>query len=145
MACAGLIPRIEAHASAALLFALRAHGAAAACGLRVRAGIHSGPVTSGLIGRLRARFCLFGDTVNTASRMESGGAPGCVQCSAATWALTRLPRSLADTRWLRVKGKAEEMEAMLIDAASQQAAHVIRLLDADWERSGRGMNLFKPS
>ena len=60
MVCAGMLPRLEAHASAALLFALHAHGAAAAAGLRVRAGVSAGPVTSGLVGRLRARFCIFG-------------------------------------------------------------------------------------
>ena len=56
MAAAGLLSPSEAgsarrHAAAAALFALRAHAAAAACGLRVRAGVHSGPVTSGLVGR----------------------------------------------------------------------------------------------
>ena len=60
MVCAGMLPRLEAHASAVLLFALHAHGAATAAGLRVRAGVSSGPATSGLVGRLRARFCIFG-------------------------------------------------------------------------------------
>jgi hypothetical protein len=120
---------MEAHASAALLFALRAHGAAAACGLRVRAGIHAGAVTSGLIGRLRARFCLFGDTVNVASRLESTGSPGAVQLSSATWELTRLPEELATRRTMRVKGKAEEMDVVLVDAGSPQAAEVMRRLE----------------
>eukprot|EP00934_Nitzschia_sp_Nitz4_P001016 Nitzschia sp. Nitz4//scaffold47_size129522//37125//41121//NITZ4_003544-RA/size129522-augustus-gene-0.3-mRNA-1//1//CDS//3329552779//1016//frame0 len=52
--------------------------------LGLRVGVHSGPVTAGVLRGDKARFQLFGDTVNTAARMESTGTPGKVQLSVET-------------------------------------------------------------
>jgi hypothetical protein len=52
--------------------------------LAMRAGLHSGPVTAGVLRGDRARFQLFGDTVNTAARMESTGARRKIQVSQET-------------------------------------------------------------
>ena len=52
--------------------------------LTFRIGLHSGPVTGGVLRGDNARFQLFGDTVNTAARMESTGLPNMIQVSQAT-------------------------------------------------------------
>ncbi|HEX9179421.1 MAG TPA: adenylate/guanylate cyclase domain-containing protein [Burkholderiales bacterium] len=53
--------------------------------IRLRIGIHSGPVIAGVIGTNRFSYDLWGDTVNIASRMESQGVPGMIQVTEAVY------------------------------------------------------------
>jgi class 3 adenylate cyclase len=83
-------------------------------GLSVRIGIHTGSVVAGVICERKFAYDLWGDSVNTASRMESHGLPNRIQVSAAFYERTR-DEYVYETRGiLQFKGKGE-MEAYLLE------------------------------
>ena len=111
MAVAGVPQARTDHALAAVRMATEMKAELEACAdeetgsLDLRIGIDSGPVVAGVIGRSRLVFDLWGDTVNTASRMESSGEAGRVQLTDRTRALLGESVALEERGEIEVKGK----------------------------------------
>ena len=82
--------------------------------LAVRIGIDTGPVVAGVIGRQRFIYDLWGDTVNTASRMESHGLPGCIQVTDRTYERLRDRYRFRRRGPIDVKGKGEMVTWLLL-------------------------------
>ena len=75
----------------------------------MRVGLHTGPVIAGIVGVKKFAYDIWGDTVNTAARMESSGEPGRVNISSSTFALVKdTPGLRFESRGLvQAKGKGE--------------------------------------
>jgi class 3 adenylate cyclase len=82
--------------------------------LAVRIGIDTGPVVAGVIGRSKFIYDLWGDTVNTASRMESHGIAGCIQVTDRTYRRLRDRYRFERRGPIAVKGKGEMVTWLLL-------------------------------
>ena len=124
MAVAGLPQPWPDHAARAARMALAMRDATARVSaetgeeLALRIGLHSGPVVAGVIGRRKFTYDMWGDTVNTASRMESHGVPGAIHCTEATAMLLKGVFQLQPRGAMEIKGKGEMRTFLLTDATA---------------------------
>jgi guanylate cyclase len=123
MVAAG-IPRAHPdHAAAIVGLGLQMHEATSAqefCGrrLQLRIGVNSGSVVAGVIGRRKFSYDLWGDVVNTASRMESHGVPGGVQMTEATHVLVADRFECVERGTVDIRGKGRLRTWMVTGSAS---------------------------
>jgi class 3 adenylate cyclase len=120
MVAAGLPSEREDHAEAIAEMALEMGSEAERCAgesglpLEVRIGIDTGPVVAGVIGRAKFTYDLWGDTVNTASRMESHGIPGAIQVTERAYEQLRERYELRRRGTIEVKGKGPMTTYLLL-------------------------------
>jgi guanylate cyclase len=124
MAAAGVPDPRPDHARRAALLALEMRDVIATSSvagqpdLELRIGINSGPVVAGVIGTKRFLYDLWGDIVNTASRMESHGTPGEIQITRATYELVKDEFVCRRRGTILVKGKGWMETWYLVGARS---------------------------
>ena len=82
--------------------------------LNIRIGLNTGPAVAGVIGKRKFMYDLWGDTVNTASRMESYGIPGRIQITDSTFELVKNNFEFEDRGFIEVKGKGQVHTYLLV-------------------------------
>ena len=90
--------------------------------LKMRFGIHTGPVVAGVIGKIKFIYDLWGETVNIASRMASHGIPDCIQITAQTYERLREKYLFEQRGVISVKGDVEVSTYLLKSRAEVRNA-----------------------
>lgn len=119
MAVCGLPVPVADHAARMVRMAIRMvhitreHALEHRVSMRLRVGINSGPVVAGVIGKSKYIYDLWGDTVNLASRMESGGLPDMIQVTRSVYERLKDEFAFEERGPIEVKGKGQ-VEAWLL-------------------------------
>jgi class 3 adenylate cyclase len=124
LAIGGAPEPLDNHPDAVADFALAAVEAARMTGasdmehVQIRVGIHTGPVFAGVIGESRFHYKIFGETVNTASRIQAQSRPGRILVSETTFKRIRLSHILQEHGTLELKGHGPVRTFWLLDGSA---------------------------
>jgi adenylate cyclase len=123
MVASGLLGESSGHAEELANMALEMQAAIARRPpLQVRIGMDIGPVVAGVIGHQKFIYDLWGDTVNTAGRMESHGMPGAIQVTERAYLRLAPAFAFEERGIIDVKGKGQMRTYLLVASANEASA-----------------------